>query len=576
MKNELTRLKESRKPQETKTQRVFSDLLFQNENDIHKTNWAVFSKIGSCQESGFLLGHIDNGNCFSNFIKRHFSFILALLDYRYVLFCLLYSLMLSKSAIYAVDIVKDVKFVIILNSVRLDRDHSNLTGLLDVAVSAAIGFLILSEIIKMVQIYHWAGTSLTSRLLRVILSPLQLVSILIHHYERKSYLKLRKLTTRHTITDTEQSLTQTRDDLTNIRSMMSEQRATENVLEHFVQFVISVAVLAANRSKSDELKIVDLSDSDFVFSVASSVISMFSMVRGQMNLISRQKNGQLGIFEMLLVGTYLTVGILTRAGIVLASIVATYHIKNLGFAHILFIVVTLTVALLHIILSFLVQKWLLNGKMSGLKQSLWSFLSPPLYLDWEHLYRKYRRDDIEMPIPKCLKHTMKCFYLHNILTLVGNIALGIPVFICAYYEMPFQAVNDNNADGLRYVKMLSFITTLCTLILAVLSQVVQIGLGYLYLNSAHPWARILNVELAKTGQDGAGESDRGRLLEVKFGLKCFLFPDVTDVKLHEMIGACREIAASPAGRGRNATNMQRNEVVDACDETIVRSRRRSI
>ena len=576
MKNELTRLKESREPQETQTQQIFSELLLQNNNDIHKTNWAVFSKIGSCQESGFLLGHIDNGNCFSNFIKRHFSFILALLDYRYVLLCLLYSLMLSKSAIYAVDIVKDVKFVIILNSVRLDRDHSNLTGLLDVAVSAAIGFLILSEIIKMVQIYHWAGTSLTSRLLRVILSPLQLVSILIHHYERKSYLKLRKLTTRHTITDTEQSLTQTRDDLTNIRSMMSEQRATENVLEHFVQFVISVAVLAANRSKSDELKIVDLSDSDFVFSVASSVISMFSMVRGQMNLISRQKNGQLGIFEMLLVGTYLTVGILTRAGIVLASIVATYHIKNLGFAHILFIVVTLTVALLHIILSFLVQKWLLNGKMSGLKQSLWSFLSPPLYLDWEHLYRKYRRDDIEMPIPKCLKHTMKCFYLHNILTLVGNIALGIPVFICAYYEMPFQAVNDNNADGLRYVKMLSFITTLCTLILAVLSQVVQIGLGYLYLNSAHPWARILNVELAKTGQDGAGESDRGRLLEVKFGLKCFLFPDVTDVKLHEMIGACREIAASPAGRGRNATNMQRNEVVDACDETIVRSRRRSI
>ena len=573
MKNELTRLKKSRKPQETKTQRVFSDLLLQNDNDIHKTNWAVFSKIGSCQESGFLLGHIDNGNCFDNFIKRHFSFILALLDYRHVLFCLLYSLMLSKSAIYAVDIVKDVKFVIILNSVRLDRDHSNLTGLLDVAVAAAIGFLILSEIIKMIQIYHWAGTSLTSRLLRVVLSPLQLVSVLIHHYERKSYSKLRKLTTRHAITDTEQSLTQTRDDLTNIRGLMSEQRATENVLEHFVQFVISVAVLAANRSKSDELKIVDLSDSDFVFSVASSVISMLSMVRGQMNLISRQKNGQLGIFEMFLIGTYLTVGILTRAGIVLASIVATYHIKNLGFAHILFIVVTLTVALLHIIFSFLVQKWLLNGKMSSLKQSLWSFLSPPLYLDWEHLYRKYRRDDIEMPIPKCLKHTMKCFYLHNILTLVGNIALGIPVFICAYYEMPFQAVNDNYADGLRYVKMLSFITTLCTLILAVLSQVVQIGLGYLYLNSAHPWARILNVELAKTGQDGAGESDRGRLLEVRFGLKCFLFPDVTDVKLHEMIGACREIAASPAGRGRNATNMQRNEVVDACDETIVRSRR---
>ena len=575
MKNELTRLKESREPQETQTQQIFSEILIQNNNDIHKTNWAVFSKIGSCQESGFLLGHIDNSNCFSNFIKRHFSFILALLDYRYVLLCLLYSLMLSKSAIYAVDIVKDVKFVDILNSVRLDRD-SNLTGLLDVAVSAAIGFLILSEIIKMVQIYHWAGTSLTSRLLRVVLSPLQLVSILIHHYERKSYLKLRKLTARHTITDTEQSLTQTRDDLTNIRSLMSEQRATENVLEHFVQFVISVAVLAANRSKSDELKIVDLSDSDFVFSVASSVVSMLSMVRGQMNLISRQKNGQLGIFEMFLISTYLTVGILTRAGIVLASIVATYHIKNLGFAHILFIVVTLTVALLHIILSFLVQKWLLNGKLSSLKQSLWSFLSPPLYLDWEHLYRKYRRDDIEMPIPKCLKHTMKCFLLHNFLTLVGNITLGIPVFICAFYVMPFQAANDNYADGLRYVKRLSFVTTVCTLTLAVLSQVVQIGLGYLYLKSAHPWARILNVELAKTGQDGAGESDRGRLLEVKFGLKCFLFPDVTDVKLHEMIGACREIAASPAGRGRNATNMQMIEAVDAFDETIVRSRRRSI
>ena len=91
-----------------------------DEGDIHKTNNAIFRKMGSSEESGFMLSHHDRdcGSGVENFIKRHFSFILAMLDFSCVIICFGYLFMLAKTAIYVVDIVKDVKFIVLLNSVR--------------------------------------------------------------------------------------------------------------------------------------------------------------------------------------------------------------------------------------------------------------------------------------------------------------------------------------------------------------------------------------------------------------------------------------------------------------------------
>ena len=101
-----------------------------DEGDIHKTNTAIFRKMGSSKESVFLLGHHDRdcGSGIENFTKRHFSFFLAMLDFSCVLICFGYLFMLAKTAIYVVDIVKDVKFIFLLNSVRLEKSSSSLIG----------------------------------------------------------------------------------------------------------------------------------------------------------------------------------------------------------------------------------------------------------------------------------------------------------------------------------------------------------------------------------------------------------------------------------------------------------------
>ena len=127
---------------------------------------------------------------------------------------------------------------------RLENDDPTLLGLLDLGVAAAIGFLILSEVFKMFQIYHSEGISTRNKAVRVVISPFQLIPILVHHFERKLELKMHALCAISEPTgDDNASLTNTRDGLAYILRLKGEQRATENVLEHFVQFLLSIAIL---------------------------------------------------------------------------------------------------------------------------------------------------------------------------------------------------------------------------------------------------------------------------------------------------------------------------------------------
>merc|ERR1712012_1111426 len=101
--------------------------------------------------------------------------------------------------------------------------------------------------------------------------------------------------------------------------------------------------------------------------------------------------------------------IFSRAGMIFASLIATYQNDGL---YVTFIITAFTVPVLHIIVSCLLQVWLLRGGISNLKEALWSFISPPLYLDWEYLHRK---ENYDMPVPECWRRTRKSFLLHNFL-----------------------------------------------------------------------------------------------------------------------------------------------------------------
>ena len=490
LKNELTGLKMSRFPGAERCQAIYNELLEENGGNVERTNFVLFQKLRSCQEAGYLLGHHDQdcGSSLETFIKRHFSFILAIFGNTIILICLSFFIMVAKTAFYMIDIVKDVKFINLFNTKRNENENTEMSGLLDVGLAAAIGFLICSELFKMWQLYDISkGASMGQRVLLVVLSPFQVIPLLIHHYERKLELRQHHLCAIAEPNDQQmESLTETKNELSIISRIKGEHRSTENVLEHLVQFIISVAVLVGSIPGWYNQPVLDLSNSDFMFSIVSAVISLVSMVRGQINLINSQKNGQLGFLATLLLGLYMFLAVFTRALVIFFAIVATYQITDkISYAHLIFLFTTLTVALLHILFSFLIQRRLLNGSRSNLKQALWSFLTTPVTLDWDSFYWQ---ENEEVSIPECWRRSRNSYLWHNLLTLVGNLVLGIPLYIWIYLE--------SKESWFGYWE-LSFIFTLTTVIWAIVSQAIILGLGFIYFKYKHPWSRILKAELKK-------------------------------------------------------------------------------
>ena len=119
-----------------------------------------------------------------------------------------------------------------------------------------------------------------------------------------------------------------------------------------------------------------------------------------------------------------------------------------------------------------------------------------------------------MPIPECWRRTRNSFLYHNLLTCLGNLALGIPVYILATgrqlfnegVDWAFLEYADNGGfDGggapplqtwaEQSDRKFSYILFLSTVIPATLSQPMLIGLGFLYFKKFHPWSCILNGEL---------------------------------------------------------------------------------
>lgn len=437
-----------------------------------------------------------------------------------------YFIMVAKTTLNVLDFAKDLKFIVLFNEKRIESANlygiRPLSDMLFALLAMAIGFLIASEAAKILQLYDSIRTHKTPLVLRMLLSPLQLLPIWIHHQERKLESRQRKLCCiLEPTNDQEQSLAETTNELDSIRSLKGELRSTENVLEHLFQFILSLTVVVGSASTSIHdfsPEIIDLSQSEIHFAIFSSVVSLFSVIRGQVALMSTQKNGQLGILAKCALIPCMATAILIRVGIIFLSIIATFNFIRATHwyggdihtgltstfretSHLLLIQVLLAILILHILSSYMIQKRLLKGTKSNLKQALWSFLSPPLFLDWDFLHVQ---EEYVMPIPECWRRTRNCFFFHNLLTLLGNIALGIPFFI-------LRTQPQIETYFLKYLKYPAgypcfawcgwhhdwvMITVLATV---TLSHLILVGLGFLYWRKFHPWARILNEELARDG-----------------------------------------------------------------------------
>ena len=96
-----------------------------------------------------------------------------------------------------------------------------------------------------------------------------------------------------------------------------------------------------------------------------------------------------------------------------------------------------------------------------------------------------------MSILDCWRRCKYVFFLHNLITLLGNIVL-LHAFI------PMTIVTNPDLKNLAYSSIIG-------MDIVIISQILLLGLGFLYFKTCHPWSRLLKAELSMRGAAEATE-----------------------------------------------------------------------
>ena len=474
MNNHLMHLKLSQESGWEESQHIYKQALEVNGEDAARTNSDLFEYLKSGPGSAYLFSHVDSdlGSRWERLSKKWLSFIYTLEEVRIPTLVIWFISMLSNTTFYILDIVKDSRFIIFILIALLPESFY--------LVIISVGSLIVNEGAKMIQLYNRPGKLTSKKLMGIVFSIV--LPAYLHHSEFMANIQLKKLAAiKRRSKDEEAEFIKVRKLLHNVLLEKAQLRATENVLEHFPQIIISTSVLTLEGA----VKQLELTEGKKLFFILSLTLSLISVVRGQINLISARKNGQLGILAKLFLAIYLIIAIIPR-------MYAFTALLNGREAYLAFSVLSL-VFLLHTGLSYVIQKKIFQQREQKFMQALWTFLTPPLFLDWDTLYRQQVG---KMSIQECWTRTKYVILGHNILTLIGNIALGHKV-----------------TKPILELGVSSGIDDIIKLAIMMLSQMTLLALSYCYLKTRHPWARILRAELLKGSFDQGGKCNSSPVLK---------------------------------------------------------------
>ena len=117
--------------------------------------------------------------------------------------------------------------------------------------------------------------------------------------------------------------------------------------------------------------------------------------------------------------------------------------------------------------------------------ALWAFICPPIYLDWEAIYRDTA---CSLPVRSCWRRSMTCFAAFNLMHSIETVLFGLPTFLLVRtFEM-----DPALSESVWQVRLFLNLTIANTFV----TPLVMGGLAYLYfVYKGHPWARILRREL---------------------------------------------------------------------------------
>ena len=246
----------------------------------------------------YLLGHVEDtlGSKWECFSKHWFPFFYQVTEKRALQLIFGFLTMLGRTTFNLTDLFKDIQYLFILVPLL---PHSMPL----IAVGALS--LVISEALKIVHLSSQPGVGAVKRVAYCFLTPL--MHIWIHHKEFIFNRRLSQLASIQSLTREEHiAMKEVRKEAEKNQMCKGELRATENVTEHFIQIILSLSAMQV-KGYGDSLKIWD---KKFIFVLAC--LFLLSIIRGQVNLISYQKRGFLGIWAKLLLVAYVIVAAIPR------------------------------------------------------------------------------------------------------------------------------------------------------------------------------------------------------------------------------------------------------------------------
>ena len=465
--DEMDQLRLSRHPGKQRCRTMYHQMVQANGGSKHATYMCLFKKGGTDSRVQYLLGHVDGdlGSKWECYSKKWFPAYYIMAEKKVFAWPMGFLSMTARSIFYLADVFKDVRFIFIL--VPLLPQSMPLIGI-------GILSLLASEALKIIHLSSEPGSAMR-RAGYFLLSPI--MHLWCNHKEFLLKSKLRDLVSLQDRTrDEKLALKRVREERHSNSTRKGELRATENVIEHSVQIILSMAVLYL-KGYGDTLKV-----SDVKFVYASAAVSLFSIVHGQINLISSQKAGFLGVWAKLLLVIYVLAALIPRGILMFFTLIFGFSLESapesdsLSYLKVLVIGTTGMVMFLHISVSHVLQTTLCREKGNTLTQALWTLIVPPLFLDWERLNRQ---ENGTLAIPKCWKRTKYVILSHNLLTFCGNMIMSIPLLLSQDFNQHFS----------------DFIPI--TMSLVIISPIILTSLSLLYFKRCHPWAMLLNADLAE-------------------------------------------------------------------------------
>ena len=217
-------------------------------------------------------------------------------------------------------------------------------------------------------------------------------------------------------------------------------------------------------------------------------------------MVDNMKKGAHGIIGKSILGVHFIVGTASRLQAFLSLyeslVMNAFIVEEYSAFHRAAVLLfsSVTPFCLHYLGSIILQKYFLGDILDDriqhrLQNALNSFISCPLFLDWEVLFRSSR---CKLTIKECFHRSIRFLLAHNVLVFVENCLFNMPLLfnLSLQREWPGDIALVINTHFIFFILNI-FATFLLTGGLAC----------FFFIKMGHPWNRVLRRELSKSPKE---------------------------------------------------------------------------